>query len=201
MAILLKPAARFGTVVSGDQGTITFDATISDTSSGAVEWTQHAIESGAVISDHAIKRPRTFSITGTVTRTPLNDIDAGNVTRLEDAVDRLFRLMDARQLVTVTNGLWVLSGYGITSVDVSRDSGTGQAATISVALQEITVVSTQTAQIPPEQVAAEQQDTATAQSDQGTQTGTESEGEEVKAEVETSLARAGVDWLTGRAAA
>jgi len=58
-------------VIDGKTGAIVLDALIKEDYSADAEPTTHPVEDGADITDHVILRPRTLSIEGVVTETPL----------------------------------------------------------------------------------------------------------------------------------
>jgi hypothetical protein len=198
MAILIKPAqvgTRFATV----DLVVLFDATLSDSRTGTVTWTDHAVEDGATISDHATRNAEEWELGGVLTRTPFAGMpDPTSATRVEDAIDRLFAMKDALQPVTISNGLHVKGSLGITRVSVTRSGASdGQSPRVSVGLKEIVVVSAKTAQIAPARVAPGKRDSATGNTDAGTQSATDSPGTATKATVEASVLSRGVNYITG----
>jgi hypothetical protein len=73
LTLFLKRGGRteIQRVVDGKTGAIVLDALIKEDYSADAEPTTHPVEDGADITDHVILRPRTLSIEGIVTETPL----------------------------------------------------------------------------------------------------------------------------------
>lgn len=195
MAITRKPRERGAVITNTDGLQVVLDATLSNDRGQAMEVTSDTIEDGSTVSDHIIKQPGTFALTGKITRTPL--FDEPSETRLEDIIDDLFTLTESGRLVSVVDGLFVFEGYAITNLNVTRQVDTGQAADVSMSFKRVVVVSPVTAKLPPQEVAADKRDSATATGDAGTQSPEESEGEATKAEVSQSIAASGFDFLRG----
>jgi hypothetical protein len=199
--VIMRALARNGAQISQpDTGLlVVLDATLSDSYGRTASVTDHPLEDRSTIQDHVIREPGTAQISGVISRTTLGDIDPSSPTRVDDALDRLDRLIvDGRPLTLVT-GLRSLSQYVMTSLVVSRsDPSQGQAPRVQMDFKEIVTAASQVVSIPPERVASSQQDGATAQSDQGTATPADSDGEEVKAEVNRSMLQSGFNFLTGR---
>jgi hypothetical protein len=199
--VLLKARARNGAQVSQETSdlAVVFDATLSDSYSRSASVTDHPLEDATTVSDHVVREPGQATISGVLTRTTLGTVDPESPTRVDDALDRLDRLITDGQPVSIVTGLRSLVSYVVTGLTVSRsDPSQGQAPRVQLTLKELVTAASQVVQIPPERVAAAQQDGATAQSDQGTATPTESEGTEVKAEVNQSLAQRGFNFISGR---
>lgn len=195
MANIRQPA-KTGTVITNTDGLrVVLDATLSDDRGQEMGVTSDPIEDGSTVSNHIIKLQGTFSLTGIVTRTPL--FEEGTPTRLEDLIEDLFELINAKKTVTIINGLHVLSGYVMRRLNTTRDPDTGQATNVSIDLVEYTITSPVTAKLPPLKVAEDKRDSATPTGDAGTQSPVESEGEATKAEVSQSIALSGFNFLRG----
>lgn len=192
----IKQPSRHGAVIKNASGLqVILDATLSDSRGQAMEVTSDPIEDGSTVSSHIIKQPETFSLSGIITRTPL--YERGTDTRLEDGIEDLFEMTNAKEVVTITNGLHLLSSYVITRLSVDRTEGQGQSANVSMDFQQITISSPETAKLPPTKVADDKRDSATPTGDAGSQSPEESDGENVKGEISTSIAAQGFDFLTG----
>lgn len=82
---------------------LTFDAATEDYSP-AIDVTEHPIEDGSSVTDHAQIRPLVFGITGTVTESPFSDTEEGGPARVERARDFLEAAQG--QLLEVETDRW-----------------------------------------------------------------------------------------------
>lgn len=196
MAEITRKPATSGSVITNTDGLrVVFDATLTDDRGQTMEVTKDPIEDASTVSSHIIDAPGTFSLTGIITRTPL--FEESSPTRLEDIIEDLFKLIDAKRLVTIVNGLHVLAGYVITNLNIARPEDIGQAVNVSMSFEELVIVSPVKAKLPPIEVAADKRASATSTGDAGTQSPTDSEGESTKSEVSASIAASGFDFLRG----
>lgn len=79
-----KPTQVIRTV-GGKTATMILDATVKENFQATAEPTQHPVEAGADITDHVILKPKSLSISGIVTETPLGDF-LGSIARTAGAV-------------------------------------------------------------------------------------------------------------------
>jgi hypothetical protein len=151
--------------------TITLDASLSESHNAEVEATDHPVEQGADVTDHLRAKPRTVTIEGLITNTPMPDpgVDARNaeVTEVRSpdgrvvfdsrtptmdatragAAYRDLLALRAGKLVTVVTAIETLENMAITSIQVPRDAKSGQALRFSIQLKEIRQVSSATTKI------------------------------------------------------
>lgn len=73
-------------LIQFDGGVLVCDMLVDAQAAHQLELTQHAIETGSVISDHAIHRPTTIDLTLLQTETPIETIDGFAVTTQELSV-------------------------------------------------------------------------------------------------------------------
>lgn len=129
-----------------------FDAVTTESHSWTSDTTQHAVESGAAISDHKVPNPDVLSITAVVTNTPLeappaSGYDDNGVTfadllqseaagtqvvtfgadfdRVADVVNSMKRLVEEPTVVTITTDKWTYEQMSITSVSIPRTGADG----------------------------------------------------------------------------
>lgn len=140
---------------------VELDVVITESHVGAVSVTEHPVEQGANISDHAQEKPDMLTMTAIVSNTPISRtkqtriIDTGlgqfvsNVPAdqvqgvagyAEAAYARLRELKSARNLITVVTNLRVYTSMIIENLTVPRDSNTGDALSFSVQLKQVIVV-------------------------------------------------------------
>lgn len=73
-----------------DGSTLALDAVVTVQFTFSVEVTDHPIEDGSVVSDHAIKQPVLITVDGVVTETPIDaDADTSGIQRVQAALDWL----------------------------------------------------------------------------------------------------------------
>lgn len=116
-------------------GSVFLDATISEDHSYNSRVTSYPVETGGIISDHIINEPETLTITGIVSDTPLNILSSFN--RSVDAFNRLVRVHDLRERITVITGIKIYTNMVMTSLQVPRNVSTGQSLTFVIELQKV----------------------------------------------------------------
>ena len=89
------------TIVREDgRTTLTFDAVISYALTGTVSVTDHPVETGSTVSDHAQRQPKQLAITGIVSETPYASVaSSGGADRTAQAL--AFLDAAAGELLTV----------------------------------------------------------------------------------------------------
>ena len=137
------------------------DASIDESYTSGAQVTDFPVENGADITDHARILPRTLSINGIISDSPLPlqtlSFDAftsglgssvlaqtlGFATRSQLGYLELERLKNDRVPFDVVTGLDVYSNVLITSLNVTRNSSTGRALSFRMTVKEVTLVDTQ----------------------------------------------------------
>jgi hypothetical protein len=171
-----------------------FDATLSESETISVEWSEHPIESGATVADHAVVRPPELSLEGFITRTPLSmstELDNLDPNYLDAALDALRGMTADREPVLIVTGLRAYEDYRITSLTVSRSPEDGQAARVSLSLRPVQIVEAGTVLLPPLPIKPAKKNAAAGEASQGTQSPTDASGE--GAGGRTSLLKGGLD--------
>lgn len=118
-------------------GGVFLDATLTEDHQYNSRVTSYPIEDGTIISDHIINEPETLSITGIVSDTPLAFLPPFN--RSSDAFNRLVRIQNNKERITVVTGIKVYTNMVITSLQVPRNTQTGQSLTFIIELQKLIV--------------------------------------------------------------
>lgn len=90
-------------LITYDGGVLICDMLLDSSATSALELTQHPIESGAVINDHAIQRPFTLDLTLVHTDTPISPIAGFSVTSEELQFNERRPARQANQLVIREN--------------------------------------------------------------------------------------------------
>lgn len=129
---LIQPSARA-------IGMIFADVTVEENHRDEVIITQHPVEGGGVITDHAYKRPAEVEI-----RCGFSNSSAGYVGYVQEQYRALLALQLARQPFSVYTGKRRYKNMLIRGLSVVTDPHSENVLMVSVALQEIIIVSTQT---------------------------------------------------------
>jgi hypothetical protein len=129
---LIQPSARA-------IGMIFADVTVEESHRDEVIITQHPVEGGGVITDHAYKRPAEIEI-----RCGFSNSSAGYVGYVQEQYRALLALQLARQPFNVYTGKRRYRNMLIRGISVVTDPHSENVLMASVALQEIIIVSTQT---------------------------------------------------------
>lgn len=155
--------------------TLTLDAAVREMHLAELEVTDHPVESGVDITDHARERPEELTIEGIISDTPLNAAQAaranakagpslqpptvaplGRPGLAQAAYEELRRIKARRELITVTTKLHTYQNMMLVSLEVPRDGQSGDALRFTVRLRQVRVVSAQTASVSLEPRGANQ---------------------------------------------
>jgi len=129
---LIQPSARA-------IGQIYADVTVEENHRDEVIITQHPVEGGGVITDHAFKRPAELEI-----RCGFSNSSAGYVGYVQEQYRALLSLQLARQPFTVYTGKRRYRNMIVRGISVVTDPHSENTLMATVALQEVIIVSTQT---------------------------------------------------------
>lgn len=156
------------------------DATISEVHEAEAEATEHPVESGGVVSDHVILKPRRYRMEGMVSNAPVEFSAVALAKRAAEVgraavglaakpmADRAFtlltNLLDAREMVTVVTPLVKYSDLVLIALSFPRDAQTGDALRFSATFKQIRrvdSVETELERIPEDSPAAPKKDLGT----------------------------------------
>jgi hypothetical protein len=153
---------------------IEFDVVVSEAHDAEVEVTEHPVEQGANITDHARVKAEAVTLDALVSNTPLADslrLENGQPKefpwqapgRAQDIYLQLRDLKDARQLVTVATQRGTYTNMVITRLSVPVTVETGEALRFTITLKQVRLVSTSTVktQMPQKQKLGKQAATPT----------------------------------------
>lgn len=118
-------------------GAVFLDAVVQEDHSYNNRVSNFPIEDGTFISDHVITEPLTVRISGIVSDTPLNIFAGFN--RSVDSFNRLVRIVENKEIITVVTGIKVYTQMVITSLNVPRNIETGQSLTFNIELQKLII--------------------------------------------------------------
>ncbi len=139
-------------------GGIVIDCTIEETGTDTLTITEHPVEQGAAISDHAYRNPAQL-----VLRAGWSNSSAqggGSESYAVDTYARLLALQANRTLIDVVTGKRSYQNMLIQSLAQTTDEKTEAILSVTITLKEVILVSTQTTTLPPASVQASPQQTA-----------------------------------------
>ena len=120
--------------------------------------TEHPIEQGAPISDHAYKRPSEV-----ILRCAWSDCTAQQPGFVNQVYQELLDLQDSRRPFTVYTGKRVFPDMLIRSIGVQNDARYEFSLMVTARLQQVIIVSTSAVRVPPASAQAIPQSTAPTQ--------------------------------------
>jgi hypothetical protein len=147
-------------------GSVVLDATIREDHTTSLEVTEHAVEDGSPVGDHARKKPIVLTLEGIITNTPAtredNDrtleaqgFDDGTVNSIADKPFwaqtqylHLLYLQDQRELLTVPTSLRTYDNMILENLSAPVDQNTGDALRFTATLRQVTIVKTEFSSTP-----------------------------------------------------
>lgn len=180
-----------------DRVSLILDATLSATPSLTQETTDHPIEDGSLITDHAVVRPRTYAMRGMVSNHPIKEgaggtnsvelftapgfgvnrfvvtqeggEDVSDDLRAKTAFDMFTDIVENNRLVRISYDLEILENMICTSASFPRDTRTAESLLFDLEFKQVKFVSSryQTTSVPPKKTAADVKHTAKDKTDEG----------------------------------
>ena len=144
-------------------GTIFPQVTVSERMHDELAMTDHPVDSGAVITDHAYKLPAELTMRCGWSSAGVLQSDITNLqiaSSPKEAYQNLLALQASRQPFTVTTPKRQYKNMLIRSLDVTTDAATENVLMVEVVMREIIIVSTQQTQMAAAENQASPQDTA-----------------------------------------
>jgi len=131
----------FALLTSGSRqiGTLIPDVVVRESGRDEMVVTDHPVEKGAAISDHAFLRPTEIEM-----QIGWSDSTGGYVGYSTDAYQELLALQRQREPFDVSTGSRRYQNMLISSITLTKDEKTENVAMISVRMREVIIVSTQT---------------------------------------------------------
>lgn len=114
---------------------LVLDASVSEQHDGDVDVTEHNVEVGANISDHARVKPETLTIEGIITATPFGKDPS--LDYIDEAYAKLRELKDTHELITVITPIRLYKNMIVTKLSVPRSIQTGDALRFNISFKEI----------------------------------------------------------------
>lgn len=132
------------TVITGRHlGGLTFAVVLEENHEDGLNITEHPVEQGATINDHAWIKPRTVTI-----RAGQSDCGQGEGASRE-IYDKLLELQRSREPFEIVTGKQLYKNMLLETLTVVTDATTEQALIISASCREVIIVQTQVTSVPP----------------------------------------------------
>lgn len=155
-------------------GTIKIGATIEESHLDELQITEHPVERGAEINDHAFKRQPEVHIQCGWSNSDLAALggtlqaifEGGSLPSadyISTVYSQLLALQEARQPFDVVTSLRMYQDMLFKSLGVVKDQKTGQALMVTATLKQIRIVQTQATTLPPREDQADPAATAETQ--------------------------------------
>ena len=145
-------------VISSDASQIAFDATVSERHQSKLTVTEHPVEKGANVSDHARKEPDVIDINGIISNHPIllnfdEDLQPSVVgtspfERAQSAFNEFQRLQNTAALLTVSTETRIYENMMIVSLAAPKDAAKRFILDISLTLREFRRASVETIDAP-----------------------------------------------------
>jgi hypothetical protein len=134
------------------------DVTIKEKHKAAVDVTDHAVEQGIAVSDHARPKPEEIQIDGMVSNSPaiVGAVVAPNYPA-DTARQFMHDLHDHPRLVSVITVAWTYTDMILTEISEDRDAKTGDVFEFSATFKHVRQVTNQTTMVATKQPKAKPQ--------------------------------------------
>jgi hypothetical protein len=153
-SILLRTPRALGTVIP--------QVAIEEVHRDEVAITDHPVEQGAAISDHAFKMPAELVIRygWSESRDILDIIQDGGLISVDEVYRQLLDMQEQRQPFDVITKRRAYKNMLIRSLQVTTDQHTNESLMVQAALRQVIIVQVTTVQVPPKTAQAYPVDTA-----------------------------------------
>ena len=132
-----------GTVITGrNLGGIQFAVVIEESHEDKAVITEHPVEQGAKINDHAYMEPARVTI-----RAGHSDTAGAGASR--EIYEKLLELMRKREPFEIVTGKRLYQNMLIEAVSITTDNRTENALEVTADCREVIIVSVQTSEVPP----------------------------------------------------
>ena len=139
-------------------GDIQIDCSIEENHSDELVITEHPVEQGAEISDHAYKRPAECGIRAGWSNSS-QEAD-GDENYIRDIYRKLLALQESRITFTLLTQRRVYQNMLIANLGAVTDNETQNILSLTMGFRQVIIVSTSTVKIPPKALHAHPQKTA-----------------------------------------
>lgn len=132
------------TVITGRHlGGLTFDVVVEESHEDSLQITEHPVEQGAAVNDHAYLKPPTLTI-----RAGSSDCTLGEGAS-RDLYERLLKLQAEREPFDIVTGKRLYTNMLLESLTTVTDAKTEATLLISAVCRHVNIVTTQVASVPP----------------------------------------------------
>jgi hypothetical protein len=129
---------------------VELDCTINETHAFDSVITDHAIEAGGKVTDHAVRAPSQLNLSGIVSNTPFtNTFVSVDPFRAEGAFATLLQYQNDAAVLTVTTKLAVYESMLLKSVRVTRDVDTANIVALDLEFRELRLAGSEFAAVGP----------------------------------------------------
>jgi hypothetical protein len=150
-----------------DAEVITLDATMSESYSPSISTTEHPVERGSDITDHARANPLTFSIRALVTETPFANMEgSAGYQRIDDVLSFL-RASEGKLVDIVSTRIGTIENCLITGYP--HDVSIARNLPFNISFKQVRIDNSQTVIIAPRQAATAVNPMVTDEIDAGLQ--------------------------------
>ena len=129
-------------------GGIFFDVVIEEAHEDTLQITEHPVEQGAAISDHAYKSPTKVTIRAGVSDSG-NQANTGGEGASRELYNKLLELQAAREPMDIITGKRKYTNMLISSLNEITDASTENSLIVVAECTEVIIVKTQTTTVPP----------------------------------------------------
>ncbi|GFM38004.1 phage baseplate protein [Desulfovibrio psychrotolerans] len=137
--VLLRPTRSIGGLYP--------DVVVEESHEDALQVTEHPVEQGAAISDHAFKKPATVVIRGGVSDASAEN--TGGERRSVEFYNTLLELQKSRELFDLVTGKRLYRNMLLETLSTVTDNAGEHALMFTAACREVVVVTTRTTTVPP----------------------------------------------------
>lgn len=146
------------TVLTADDSRITFDCVVNENHNDTLTITEHPVEEGANVADHAQKEPDEVTLSGIISNQPilLQGVDTLQPSvpggtpenRAQDAYNEFRRLQESAKLLTLETEIRDYENMLIKSIAVQRDKTTRNILDIGLTLREFRKATVESVEAP-----------------------------------------------------
>lgn len=140
----------FSTGVPTTVGALELDALLSEVTDLTAKATEYAVEEGSPISDHVVIQPERLKVSGWITPTNVQLMQADGRPKMLEAKATLRKMIDDRAEVTIVTGMDTYSGMILESCSIGRTNEGGEKFTVDMDFVKIRKAVLRKADIPPD---------------------------------------------------
>lgn len=126
-------------------GILSPDVVVEESHEDALQITEHPVEQGAAVNDHAFKKPGTVTIRGGVSDAGA----AGEGGRAVEFYEKLLELQGSREPFDIMTGKRLYTNMLLESLSVVTDADTENCLMFTASCREVIIVATRTVIVPP----------------------------------------------------